>query len=378
MGLLNMLSFADLYALSTFVDLGEHRLAKKVAARILAQADIAELWTIAHCAAILDGSAAHVADAKLTAFANSLTDDHRRALVTFCAAHTGQRTRRTLIDAVYPLFGLSIYHDTRPGYDQNDAQPAGLTVHPTPWETRQARTMAELTRHLRDDARQLPPEMRAPLRVVDTDTRAAARRTRRSRAEQRAARIADDYMRTRLGVQDRTAPGMRTIFDVDDDTPAPVELPDGYTLDYDRAAQNHVRVTPCVWCFIERRPQDAPRNRHDDGLCGECREHQRPGLPAPTSTAAPSAARTVAYLNPAARAHAARAAAITAPCAAVAAYLPRAAALVWIRAYYRLASDAERATIQQWVTAWRDANQPQPPTPAPVAPIQPTPALAAA
>jgi hypothetical protein len=378
-----MLNFGSLQALSVLVDLGELRRAKKLAALILASAEVSELWTIARCAAILDGSTKlAIGRARLDKFARELDDEHRAALIGFCRDHTGNRPRRTLTDPAHPLFGLSVDHDTRPGYDHNDAQPAGLAVYPTAWDARQARTMDQLTRQLRTAKNQLPAHMRTEMRAIKT-TEPARRRPPKPRTQQKADRKADDYMRTRLGIDDRSAPPnvRRTIFDIDDDAPATNrDVPDAYTLDYDKAARTPLRVTPCVWCFIERRRQDAPRNRHDDGLCGDCRDQQRPALPTPTSTprtARPT--RTVAYLNPAARAHATRAAASTAPCAAVAAHLPRAAALVWIRAHYALANDAERATIAEWVAAWLATDQPQPPTtPAPAAPIQPTPALAAA
>ncbi len=117
-------------------------------------------------------------------------------------------------------------------------------------------------------------------------------------------------------------------------------------------------------------------------MCVECRDADRPGLPRrPQPARSPArAARTVAYLNPQARAIAARATHITAPCAAVAEHLPRAAALVWLRAYYRVSPEAHRPIIAQWVTDWRDAQRPQPPTPVtPAAALPaPVPALAAA
>jgi hypothetical protein len=49
---------------------------------------------------------------------------------------------------------------------------------------------------------------------------------------------------------------------------------------------------------------------------------------------------------------------------------------VWLRAYYRLAPEAHRPIITQWVTDWTHAQRPQPP--APVTPAAPVPALAAA
>jgi hypothetical protein len=374
-----MLNIDALHVLSMLLDLRELKWAKKVTRRVFDMADTSELWTIARCAAILDGHSPKVARVKLDAFAQSLTDEHRRELVAFIAAHTGDRPRRAVEDIRVPLRPLSVWHDTRPGYDEYDAQPTGTTVYPTPWETQRARRMTQLTRHLRNDTNQLPHDARTELRVVGIRNQAAARRARKSRAQQRAERTADDYMRTGLNVDDKTIPTMRTVFDIDDDTPADLDRPDGYTLDYDRAARTALRATPCVSCFVERRPQDDRTTGNDDGLCIECRDSDRPGLP---QRPAPSrrAARTVAYLNPQARAAANHATTITGRCAAVADFLPPAAALVWIRAYYRQAPEAHRDTIAQWVTQWRTTYRPQPPTPiTPAAvPAAQIPALAAA
>lgn len=368
-----MLTVDALQVLSMLLDLQELKWAKKAAHKVLTNADMSELWTIDRCAAILDHHSPKVARTKLDAFAQSLTDERRRELVTFIAEHTGDRPRRATEDIRVPLRPLSVWHDTQPGYDEYDAQPAGVTVHPAPWETQRARRMAQLTRHLRNDTNQLPRDVRTELRVMDTDVQAAARRARKTRAQQRAERTADDYMRTGLNVDDKTIPTMRTVFDIDDDTPADIDRPDGYTLDYDRAAGTALRATPCVSCFVERRPQDDHTTGHDDGLCVECRASNRPGLPQrPTPTH--RAARTVAYLNPQARAAAAHAATITVRCAAVAGFLPPAAALAWIRVYYRLAPEAHHETITQWVTEWRTAHRPQPPTPVTPSAVAPTPA----
>ena len=375
-----MLTVDALQVLSMLLDLGELKWAKKAARTVLTNADMSELWTIDRCAAILDGHSPKVAKVKLDAFAQSLTDERRRELVTFVAENTGDRPRRAAEDIRVPLQPLSVWHDTRPGYDEYDAQPTGVAVYPAPWETQRARRMAQLTRQLRNDTNQLPRDVRTELRVVGTDVQAAARRARKTRAQQRAERTADDYTRTGLNVDDKTIPTLRTVFDIDDDTPTDIDRPDGYTLDYDRAARTALRATPCVSCFVERRPHDDHTTAHDDGLCVECRASNRPGLPQrPTRRTA----RTVAYLNPHARAAAAHAATITARCAAVADFLPPAAALVWIRAYYRLVPEAHHETITAWVTEWRTTHRPQPPTPVTpaavsAAPVSRVPALAAA
>ncbi|MFC4859249.1 hypothetical protein [Actinophytocola glycyrrhizae] len=380
-----MLTAEALEVLSILVDLQELDSAKEAARGLLNTAPISDLWTIARCADILDTNNRAVAVAKLDQFARELTDEHRAALVHFCRDETGDRPRLTATDTPAQPDTLSVYFDTRPGYDEEGPQPAGLTVHPAPWEQARARRMAELSRQLRTAKNQLPAHVRSEMRAVRS-TDPTCRRPVKSRAQHKAERLTDDYMRTRLGIEDHSAPpnARRTVFDIDDDQPTTPasDQPDAYALDYDRAARPQLWATPCVWCFVERRPQDdrATRSatRHDDGLCVECRDANRPGLPLRTQpTRRPvRAARTVAYINPQARAIAARSAEITAPCAAVAEHLPPAAALVWMRAYYRMSPEAHHPIIEQWVTAWRDAQRPQPPTP--ITPAAPVPALAAA
>jgi hypothetical protein len=378
-----MLTIDALEVLSALVDLGERDEAKKVARRVLDMAHISELWTIARCADILDTHSRSVATARLDRFARELNDEQRAELVRFCRDETGIRPHRAATDTRAQPDGMSVWFDTRPGYDEHDAQPAGLAVYLAPWEVARARRLAELSRQLRTAKKQLPAHVRSEMRAIPKldPTR---RRPAKSHAQRKAEKHAEDYVRTRLGIEDHTAPpnARRTVFDIDDDQPATPtgEQPDAYALDYDRAARPQLWATPCVWCFVERRPQDdrASDTRHDDGLCVECRDAQRPGIPPrPHQPTRPTrAARTVAYINPQARAIAARAAAITAPCAAVAEHLPLAAALVWFRAYYRVTAEAHRPIIAQWVTEWRNAQRPQPPTP--VTPAAPVPALAAA
>ena len=360
-----MMTVDALQVLSMLLDLGERKWAKKAASRVLESADTSELWTIARCAAILDSYRPNVAHAKLATFAESLTDEHRRALVAFISAHTGDRPRIPLENTRLPFAPLSVFHDTRPGYDEHDAQPTGLTAHPAPWETQRARRVAQLARQLRDRTGQLPEEARTEIRKVATALSPAMRRVPKTRTQRHAERTTDDYMRTALNVEDKTIPAWRTVFDIDDDTPAAIDPPDGYALDYDRAARTTLRTTPCVACFIERRPQDDHTTGHDDGLCDECRTANRPGLPCQPHTGR-RIPRTVAYLNPQARAAATT---VATRCATVADYLPPAAALVWLRAYYRVAPEAHRDIIAAWVAQWRNSNRPQPPTPvSPAAP----------
>lgn len=449
-----MLLIDALQVLAALVHLREPDEAKKVAERVIAMADLPELWTIARAAAILDTHAPNVARRKLEAFAESLTDEHRRELVTFIAKCAGRRPRRvTTPPTPEPRFVLSVQYDTRPGFDEHDAQPGGLVVYPDGYEERRqhrkTHTMTRLTHSLRDSMWQLPPHVRTALREEPTRTTdPERRRPRRTVRQFAAAYTIAEYMKARLNVEDHTAEGMRTIFDIDDDKPRrlvaprvmaariaqirdemkvrttaadalaeataydtaadqatdkatqitpdlnaehapmprnteihdPDEGPNvfapGYEVDYAKAAQHPIRTTPCVWCFCERSNYDTrfmPHvNGYDDGLCVECRDKGRPGLPKPPAITAPK----VAYLGREARREAARAAAIVAPCAHVARHLPYGAALVWMRAYYAQMINGDDAwTVIAAVKRWQRAqqeHQPQPPTP-PAAP-----ALAAA
>lgn len=108
--------------------------------------------------------------------------------------------------------------------------------------------------------------------------------------------------------------------------------PDYDQLDYDRAAVPALRGTPCVWCNVERSSRDQHR-RPDDGLCEDCRDTGRPGIPA----------------LPAGHT---RAEAITARCA----HLAAAArddehARRLLRAEWRRAPRAARGVIAGWVGA---------------------------
>lgn len=69
-----------------------------------------------------------------------------------------------------------------------------------------------------------------------------------------------------------------------DDQPRHGDRPDAYALDYDRAALCGLRGLDCVACWIERTRADHTPNTgygdlSDDGLCSECRERGRVGVP---------------------------------------------------------------------------------------------------
>ncbi|XVV02675.1 hypothetical protein ACQPW3_35790 [Actinosynnema sp. CA-248983] len=153
-------------------------------------------------------------------------------------------------------------------------------------------------------------------RDLHTETRPEARRTltdqdrARLRAHDRAEALAADYA-PRAGVDDE--PPQATVY--------------ASGLDYDRAAVPALRGTPCVRCWLERTPADHHRPS-DDGLCGECRDKGRSGIPD----------------LPAGHT---RADAVEARCAFLAATYPNARALL-VRWWKTYATPADRIVITDW------------------------------
>jgi hypothetical protein len=137
-----------------------------------------------------------------------------------------------------------------------------------------------------------------------------------------------------------------------DDQPRDDDRPDGYALDYDHAAVPALRGTPCVCCWLERSTADqATSRRSDDGLCFECREKGRPGIPE----------------LPAGHS---RADAITARCALIAAkYHPDTARAILRNEWHRTQTAQDRVTIAAWVQAnTATVDAPAASAPAPVIP----------
>lgn len=118
-----------------------------------------------------------------------------------------------------------------------------------------------------------------------------------------------------------------------DDQPRRGDQPDAYRIDYDRAAIPALRGTPCVCCWLERSHADHATGRSDDGLCSDCRERQRPGIPD----------LPVGHT---------RADAITARCALIAVkYHASTARAILRNEWYRAQTARDRATITAWVQA---------------------------
>jgi hypothetical protein len=129
-------------------------------------------------------------------------------------------------------------------------------------------------------------------------------------------------------------------FGVDDEPWRGRDRPDAYALDYDKAALYDVRGLDCVACWIERtRADHAPRVREgdvfDDGLCTECRERGRDGIPTitgPFTEADELAAR----------------------CTFIATRHHPATARILLRRDWEAVTRPARAHIEAWVTAHTD------------------------
>lgn len=159
------------------------------------------------------------------------------------------------------------------------------------------------------------------------------RKTRYQAPRDNAARqdpaIVTAYQRERAGI---------------DDAPEQTERPAGYALDYDRAALADIQATPCVRCWLERSTTDYA-GQQDDGLCGDCRDKGRPGIPALPEGHT-------------------RADAINARCAFIATHFPTAAIKLLRRYWQRCTDPADRATIANWVQQYHPncAAETVPPT----------------
>ncbi|MFI7524414.1 MobF family relaxase [Nocardia salmonicida] len=114
----------------------------------------------------------------------------------------------------------------------------------------------------------------------------------------------------------------------------------GYPIDYDLAAMPAIVGLPCVDCSTER-PRNAsspvPPRRSDDGLCHDCRDNERPGIP---------------DHDPAEH--------LAARCAHIAETHPAPAVLAMLRRDWRILDQAGRAVIQQWLTGNPLTEQPLP------------------
>jgi hypothetical protein len=173
-------------------------------------------------------------------------------------------------------------------WNQHQAHPVALKIIEAcapardEWDSRQVDDLPPVPQARRDTARPASP-VRARRSAPASRSDLRARRIR-GRADQRA----DAYAEHRAGVDDQPVYGPR---------------PDAYAIDYDNAALYALRGLDCVTCWTERtRADHAPRVREgdlsDDGLCSECRDKGREGIPSlPVNfTAADAVAARCTYI----------------------------------------------------------------------------------
>jgi hypothetical protein len=287
----------SLVNLAALVSAGDIAAAKREGRRLLDTADLHSLEIIAECVRITE-TRPRIAVDLLRRFWRSVESDSDRAIIAACVPKPGEQREQT---------------------------------EPTP------------DRAPRWTKQGIEQERQHAAVPVKTSIRPELRRKRDQRQRTQDSAEVRGYFRDRAGV---------------DDQPEPAEVPDGYAIDYDRAALHDVRGLPCVRCWLERSNADTHTDRvraghGDDGLCGQCRESGRPGLPElPTGHS--------------------RDATIAVRCAFIASNLsPTAARSVLRKEWHRLTSPADRVILVEWVQAHDELiNQA---TPVPVAPVAPAP-----
>lgn len=176
----------------------------------------------------------------------------------------------------------------------------------TPTESPRPRWAGRTSEAPRDLRHEIRPELRRAARPTNNRDESA---------------ITDAYQRERAGV---------------DDAPEQAERPNAYAIDYDRAALPPLFGTPCVRCWLERSQADQ-LSKPDDGLCTDCRDAGRPGIPSLPDGHT-------------------RADIIAARCAFITATYPEPAVKL-LRRYWQQSTGNDRTTIAEWV----QRHEPTPP-----------------
>lgn len=213
-------ALADVAAL---VKAGDSRKAKRQAREILDTADTESLSVISWCASILENYPHEIAILKLRN-AWQRANGHHRDLIAACAPEQDN------------------------GQYRPPAEPA-----PGPRHNRAPRNSR---------------------RRIDPRRRKAQHTQHQARQNAHAARYFAERAEVAEGNQ---------LKDRDDRAHGAQVYASG--LDYDKAGIADTRGLPCVVCWLERAAADAATDRvraghGDDGLCADCRELGRPGIPA--------------------------------------------------------------------------------------------------
>lgn len=275
--------------LTALVQAGDIPEARKLGKQLLDVAETRELWLIAKIADVLDNRPRTAVEI-LRHWWASAPSESDRAIIAACAPKNGEQRRRPQTTT-----GRVPHYNGRNNYQ-------------------------------------------APS-TVKVEQRAELRRRRKSRQEQTDAAAFARYQAERAGVAEGDQ-----IPDRDDTARAEQVYASGF--DYDRAALYGTDVPfRCLSCSISRGRYDLDRDRMkagagDDGLCADCRESDRPGIPELP------AGHTLAE-------------AVYARCSFVWADLGTAGARVVLRAEWRQATmPAIRAAIADYVRANLPAEEP--------------------
>jgi hypothetical protein len=275
-----------LSALSDLVSAGDIPAARKLGKTLVNKADIRSLWLIARIANLLEHRPRAAADILRTWWETAPTEADK-AIITACTPKQGDQRRQT--------------------------QPTDRAPRSNRRNTYQAPS------------------------TVTTEQRPDARQRRRTRQEQQDAAAFGRYQADRAGVAEGDQ-----LKDRDDAAKDAQVYASG--IDYDTAALYGTRGLRCLSCWISRGSAELDTERvkaghGDDGLCVECRESGRPGIPP----------------LPAGHLHADE---ITARCAFICAELDAPAARVALRTEWKQATDpAVQALIADYVAAHLPADQ---------------------
>lgn len=267
--------------LAALVQAGDIPAARKAGKKLINSADMRQLWLISRIATLLEDKPRAAVDI-LRHWYRVAPTDVDRAIIAACAPKDGEQRRRTQAAA-----------DRAPRWNRRSTYQAPGTVR--------------------------------------TEQRADLRRARRTRQEQQDAAAFRRYQNERAGL----AEGQQTP---DRDSAARDGQVYGSGFDYDAAALFDTRGLRCLSCWINRGSAELDAERvkaghGDDGLCVECRDAGRPGIPP----------LPVGHLQ---RDE------IIARCEFISAELAEPAARVALRTEWRRATDpAIRALIADYVTA---------------------------
>lgn len=214
--------------LTALVQAGDIPAARKAGKKLINSADMRQLWLISRIAKLLEDRPNTAVDILRHWWKNAPTDVDR-AIIEACAPKNGEKRRRPEPAA-----------DRAPRWNSRNTYQAPSTV-----------------------------------RTKQSDE---ARTRRRNRQEQQDAAAFRRYQAERAGVAEGDQ--LKTRDDAAKDAQV---YASGF--DYDTAALYGTRGTRCVDCSISRGSAEVDAERikaghGDDGLCVECRESGRPGIPA--------------------------------------------------------------------------------------------------